>query len=594
MERKMELKRTFDILDLYRDPYSDKTHALVGKAEGSWYSYSASDYVEHADAIACGLIARGLRPGDKVATVTPNRPEWNLLDMGMAQAGVIHVPLFPTLGKEEYRALLEHAEPRMIITGTKALYDKIGPLKEELSSIESLYSIEKTNGVPHWKELYQEGKGREKELNEELQRIRDGIGKDDTATLIYTSGTTGGSKGVLLSHENLVSNAKAASEIFQLKPEERYLCILPLCHIGERMANYQTQISGCSIYYNEQLGSIAKDMQEICPHGFGAVPRLLEQVYDKIVSKGEQLSGLKRRLFFWALCVGKDHDPVDAGPMQRLKRAVADKLVFKKWREAMGGNVKAIGVGGAALPTELERAFWAADIKLLNMYGLTETSPIITINRKAPPELKLGTVGTPIPGVDVKLADDGEILCKGPNVMQGYFKNEQATRETFDKEGFLRTGDIGAFEEGKFLKITDRKKSLFKLSNGKYIAPGAIETSLQSEPYIEQGMVIGEGQKFASALVRPNFEKLRQWAKDNGIDADGDEALIDHPEVQALYRRVIEGLNKGLEKDERIQRHRLIADEWSPATGELSPTLKLKRRVILDRYQETIRSIYGE
>lgn len=583
--------RTFDILELFRDAYRDKDQALVGKKNGKWYSYSASDYVAEAEALSRGLLAHGIRPGDKIATVTPNRPEWNIFDLGMARIGAVHVPLFTTLGQEEYENLLSHSAPKLVIVGTKALHGIVAPALE--GSEAELYALDDLERVSHWTELRDKGESKKEKLEAEVKGIQEGIRSDDTATLIYTSGTTGSSKGVLLSHRNLMSNARAASEVFQLKPEERYLCILPLCHIGERMANYQTQLSGCSIYYNEQLGSIAKDMQEIKPHGFGAVPRLLEQVYDKIVSKGEQLRGVKRSLFFWALKLSRKHDPVTEGLFQRMKRKLADKLVFSKWREAMGGNVKAIGIGGAALPTELERAFWAADIKLLNMYGLTETSPILTINRKQPPDLKLGTVGPPLPEVDVKLAADGEILCKGPNVMQGYFGNEKATREAFDEDGYFKTGDIGTFEDGSFLRITDRKKSLFKLSNGKYIAPGVIENRIKSSPYIDQVMVIGEGQKFASALVRPNFEKLKDWVQEKGFEAEGPGSLVAHPEVGKLFRGIIDNFNEEFEKDERIQRHRLIADEWSIDSGALSPTLKLKRNVLLERYAGTIKEIYG-
>ncbi|MFB6258522.1 MAG: long-chain fatty acid--CoA ligase [Flavobacteriales bacterium] len=588
----MVITRTFDILDLYRGPYRAKSQALVGKKKGEWYSYSAQDYVEQAEALSRGLLAHGLGPGDKLVTVTPNRPEWNILDLGMARIGVIHVPLFTTLAKKEYEALLSHTQPELVIVGTKALYEEVATSMEKGAPKAELFSIDEWEGVAHWTQLRDQGEDRKDELEERIAPIQEGIGADDTATLIYTSGTTGSSKGVLLSHRNLVSNARAASEVFQLQPEERYLCILPLCHIGERMANYQTQLSGCSIYYNEQLGSIAKDMQEIKPHGFGAVPRLLEQVYDRIVSKGSRAKGIKRRLFLWALEFGKKHDPVKEGIMERLKRKLADKLVFAKWREAMGGNVKAIGVGGAAIPSELERAFWAADIKLLNMYGLTETSPIITINRPDPPDLKLGTVGTVIPDVDVKLADDGEILCKGPNVMQGYFGNEKATEEAFDEAGYFRTGDIGTFEEGKFLRITDRKKSLFKLSNGKYIAPAPIEDRLKRSSYIDQSMVIGEGEKFASALIRPDFEKLKEWAREAGIDGEGPEELVENAKVDRLFRNVVEQINEELEKDEQIQRHRLIADDWSVETGMLSPTLKLKRRAIQEKYTDTIHGIY--
>lgn len=590
----MEVKRNFDILDLYRDRFQKKPDALAGKFDGSWVYYSSEDYVAQADAVSRGLLAYGLQAGDRIVTITPNRPEWNILDMGMAQVGMVHVPIFPTLGEEEYRTLLPHADPRLVLVGSQALHERIAPLMEELPSAKGIHSIEDLEGVSNWKEIRDAGNGQEEKLDREVKRVKEGVDPDDTATLIYTSGTTGGSKGVLLSHRNLVSNAKAASEVFELKSDERYLCILPLCHVGERMANYQTQISGCSIYYNQNIGTIAQDMQEVQPHGFGAVPRILERVYDRIVSKASKMKGIKRKLFFWSLELGKRFDVEGKGIGYKLQLALADKLIFKKWREAMGGRVRCIGVGGAALPSELERVFWAADIKLLNMYGLTETSPIITINRKTPPDLKLGTVGTTIPDVKLELAEDGEVLCKGPNVMKGYFKDEAATKEAFDEEGWFRTGDIGELVEGRFLRITDRKKSLFKLSNGKYISPAPIEEKLKASAYVDQAMVIGEGKKFTSALIVPHFENLEEWCQKKGVSAENWEKLIEVEDVEKLYKGIVEQANAALEKDEKLRRHRLVPEQWSPESGELSPTLKIKRRVLLERYADTIQRIFGD
>ncbi len=589
----MEVTRTFDLLDRYEMHLPDKEDALAAKENGQWVTYGVRRYREEADAVSRGLLALGLQPGDKIVTITPNRPEWNFLDMGMAQIGVIHVPLFATLQAEEYESLLTHAEPVLVVAGTQGLYEKVAPMRDKVPSLEEIYTIDEVEGVPQWLSIRDQGNTNMKQ-QEEVERIKKEIAPSDIVTLIYTSGTTGDSKGVMLTHENLLSNAKAAAGVFQLQPDERYLCILPLCHVGERMANYQTQYSGCSIYYNENIGTIAQDMQEIRPHGFGAVPRILERVYDKIISKGEKLTGLKRKLFFWALRLGKEYELTGKSPGYKLQLKLANKLIFSKWREAMGGRVRSIGVGGAALPSQLERVFWAADIKLLNMYGLTETSPIITINRKTLPDLKLGTVGAPIEGVDVKIAEDGEVLCKGPNVMKGYYKREEATKEAFDEEGWFRTGDVGVLEEGKFLRITDRKKSIFKLSNGKYVAPQFIENKFKESLYVDQIMVIGEGEKFTSALIAPNFEVLREWAKENGITSGEKEALVEDAGVTTLFKGIVEQVNQELEKDQQIRRYRLITEEWSPDSGELSPTLKLKRKVLQEKYRKLIGEIYGK
>lgn len=585
----MKVERIFDLLDRYAEEFPDKPDALAGKVRKEWKTYSSRDYIDRSAETAKGFLEHGLRPGDRVATVTRNRPEWNILDMGMAMTGLVHVPLFPTLSVEEYRKLIGHAEPRLLFIGSQKLYEFLYPLKEEFSFLEEVYCIDPIEDAPHWERIPEAGRNATEEKAQELERIKEGIEPDDTATLIYTSGTTGNSKGVLLSHRNLISNAIGAAEVFRLTPSDRYLSILPLCHVGERMANYQTQYSGSSIYYAEGLDTIARDMQELKPEGFGAVPRILERVYERIRSKGAEQKGLKKRIFFWAMDLGHRYKESGNGLFYKMKLNLADKLVFSKWREAMGGQVRAVGVGGAALPSHIERVFWAAGIRLLNMYGLTETSPIITINRQAPPELKLGTVGSPLPEVEVRLAEDGEILCKGPNVMKGYYKDEQGTKDMFDEEGWFHTGDVGKWVDARFLQVTDRKKSIFKLSNGKYVSPGTVEERLRASPYIEQAMVIGEGEKFASALIVPNFEALKGAV--NEIP-DKKEEVIAHPEVEELFRSVVREINQGLEKDEQIRRHRLVADEWSPDSGELSPTLKLKRKVILERYKELIGSIY--
>ncbi|MBI3136503.1 MAG: long-chain fatty acid--CoA ligase [Bacteroidetes bacterium] len=587
----MSLTRTFDILDLYRNQFIDKTDALAGKVNGQWVTYTAKEYTAYADRLSCGLISLGINKGDKVVTISNNRPEWNFFDMALSQIGAIHVPLFTNLEKEAYARSINHCKAKMVVVGDADLAQKISGIKEQLVSVTHFFTLDTGDILDNWKTLLAYEPASEKALLDTLNAIRSAIFPDDCATLIYTSGTTGNSKGVMLSHRNLLSAATAAAHVFQLKKEHRYLSILPICHVGERMGCYQSQISGCSIYYGESLATIAADLQDVKPHGFGAVPRILEKVYDKIVAKGEKLTGVKKKLFFWALNLGLEYkQDRKNGAWYELKLAVANKLIFSKWRSAMGGNVISIGVGGAALQPHLERVFWSAGIKLLNMYGLTETAPIITINRMASPGLKLGTVGACADGVEIKIAADGEILCKGPNVMLGYFDDDKGTRESI-VDGWFHTGDVGIIDEDGFLSITDRKKEIFKLSNGKYVSPLAIENKFRESLYIDQLMVIGDGQKFTSALISPNAEALKSWCTEKGINGTVPEK-IENPEVKKLFHTIVNQYNKDLGKDEQVKRFRLVAHEWAPQTGELSPTLKLKRKVITEKYKELIAEIF--
>jgi len=587
-----KIERTFDLLTQYGEEFQYKEDALVGKENGKWVKYSSGDYIRNSNLLSYALLTFGIKKGDIIATITNNRPEWNFADMGIAQIGAIHLPIFTTLNEEGYRHILLHANPKMIIVGGPALYKKIKNIKNDLPEIK-IYSFDESSETQNWNELLDLGKSKEGEYLEEVERIKSTIEPDDWATLLYTSGTTGNSKGVKLSHRNLVSNARAASEIFNLKPDHKYLSILPLCHVGERMANYQTQFTGCSLYYAENIGSIARDLKDIQPQGFGAVPRILEKVYDKIMDTANQLTGIKRKLFFWAMNIGYKYDPTKShGPWYGLQLWIANKIIFNKWRAALGNKVQFIGVGGAVLPPKIERVFWAAGIKLLNMYGLSETSPIITINRSKPPLLKLGSVGAVIDDVELKIAEDGEILVKGPNVMMGYFKDEEATQNAIDKDGWFHTGDIGILEDNIFLTITDRKKEVFKLSNGKYIMPQVIENKLKESMYIDQSMVIGEGEKFPSALVSPDFEALKKWAKKHSLSFSDKINLIKEEAVIDLYKHEINDLLKNDDKDSQLKRIRLVPDEWTPDTGELSPTLKLKRRVLREKYAELIAEIF--
>lgn len=590
----MAVTRTFDFLQRYKEEFPDKEDALAGKVNKQWVKYSSQQYISNSDYISYGLMSLGLKKGDKIATVSNNRPEWNFLDMGMAQLGVIHVPIFTTLEKDGYKQILEHSEVKLVFVSDKALFNRINPLVDEIGSLEKLYSFDEIEGAAHWRKILETGKQNKDIHEQDLIAIKESIKPDDCVTLIYTSGTTGNSKGVLLSHKNLVSNAITAANVFKLQPEHRYLSILPICHVGERLGIYQTQYSGCSIYYGENMGTIANDLIEVKPHGFGAVPRILEKVFDKIIVKGNKLTGIKKKLFFWALNLGLRYELEGKnGGWYEFQLKLANKIIFSKWREALGGNILSIGIGGAALQPRLEKVFWAAGIKLLNMYGLTETSPIITINRGFPPDIRLGTVGSIIDNVEVKIAEDGEILCKGDNVMLGYYKNEKGNSEAIDSEGWFHTGDIGILEDDKFLKITDRKKEIFKLSNGKYIAPQMIENMFKESVFIDQLMVIGESEKFTSAIISPNIDELKKWCSENNIEGAGITDFIKHEKVMAHYSEIVKSLNSKLEKDEQVKRFRLIGTEWTPDSGELSPTLKLKRKVILEKYNDLVREIFG-
>jgi len=588
----MSISRTFDLLDRYRD-LNNKEEALASRENGTWVTYSSQQYIRNSNLIAYGLLALGMKKGDKVVTVTNNRPEWNFVDMGMTMTGVVHVPVFTSLSEEDYAYVLNHSDARMVIVADKSIYAKVRPAFEKTSGTGLIYSFDEVEGVSRWTDIMGLGAENESRFKDELDDLKKAISEDDCATMIYTSGTTGTFKGVMLSHKNLVRNFLAAAEIFRLTPQDKYLSILPLCHVGGRMGNYQTQYSGSCIYYAESMGAIASNMKEIKPDGFDTVPRILEKVFDNVIARGKTLQGMKKRIFFWAVKLGlKYRPPGESSWIYRQKLKLADKLIFTKWRDALGGKVRLAGCGGASLQPRLERIFWAAGIKVLNMYGLTETSPVITINRPEKPDLKLGSVGAVIDGVEVKIAGDGEILCRGHNVMLGYYKNTEMTGEAIDDEGWFHTGDIGHLEEGRFLFVTDRKKEIFKLSSGKFVAPQVIENIFKESLFIEQLMVVGEHEKFASALISPNFSYLKDWCKDAGLKAESNEELIAEPEVLKAVGADVDSFNKRLSDPEKVIRFRLVSDEWSPGSGELSPTLKLKRSIIGERYQSQLEEIY--
>ena len=591
----MRVTRTFDLLERYEQRFLSKEDAFGVKQNGKWVKYSSKEYIEIAHKISYGLLSLGMQKGDKIITITNNRPEWNFVDMGMAMIGVVHVPVFTSLSSDEYEFILQHSDAKLIFVSNKTLYNKVAQAAKKINKNEIIYSFDTINKLKNWNEILNLGKESTVYYKEEVEKLKKSINENDFATLIYTSGTTGTSKGVMLSHKNLVQNFLAAAEVFKLTIDDKFLSILPLCHVGGRMGNYQTQYNGSSLYYAENMGTIAANMKEIKPNGFDTVPRLLEKVFDNIIAKGKKLKGFKKTIFFWAIKIGLKYKlKWESSWWYEMKLKIADKLIFTKWRDALGGEIRIVGCGGATLQPRLERVFWAAGIKVINMYGLTETSPIITINRQTIPDLKLGTVGALIEGVEIKIADDGEILCKGHNVMLGYYKNSELTEQVFDKDGWFHTGDIGYMDKNKFLMITDRKKEIFKLSSGKFIAPQVIENKIKELNCIDQIMVIGEHEKFASALISPNFTYINDWCDQNDLKYNSNEEIIQIPEVYSLMQHDIKDFNKKVAKAEQILKFKLIADEWSPASGELSPTLKLKRKFIAEKYRDLIEQIYSK
>ena len=589
----MEFTRTFDLLEKYKTIYSDKKDALAGKEMGFWKKYTAEDYVYYANNVSYGLLSLGLKKGDRVATISNNRPEWNFMDMGLSQANITHVPIYPTISKDDYNFILNHCEPKLIIVSDKILYDRIKPIADKISAIIDIYSYNEIDGVKNWKEIVELGKKNENIQKDNLKNIKESIDPAEPVTLLYTSGTTGNPKGVLLSHKNIVSNIKSVCKAFHFNENHKAISFLPINHVFERTVNYYYQFNGLSIYYAENLGTIADNIREVKPTLFVTVPRLLEKVYDRIIGKGRDLKGIKKRIFFRAVNLGLKYKLNKRNSwFYYLKLRFADKLIFSKWREALG-NVELIVSGGAKLQPKLIRIFNAAGITLIEGYGLTETSPVIAANNIVTNEIKLGTVGPPLSGVEVKIAEDGEILCKGNNVMLGYYKEPKLTSQVIDKEGWFHTGDIGIFEDNKYLKITDRKKEIFKLSSGKYIAPQVIENKFKESVFIEQVMVFGENQKFTSAIILPEFLYLRNWCTIHGIKYSDNKELIKDKKVINRIQQEVSELNNQLGQAEQVKRFRLIFDEWSPLTGELSPTLKLKRKFLLEKYNDIFKEIFS-
>lgn len=586
----MAMQRIFDILETYRKPEWENKTALAMKREGRWQTITGPQYLEQVEKVSLGFLEMGLKKGDTVATIMRNAPEWNFIDMALLQIGAVQVPIYPTISDSNYSFIFNDAEVKYIIVTDQDIYDRIKEVIPEIPGLEAVFSIAPTEGLRSFSEIVEQGtaSARQEQLHARMQ----GIVEDDLATLIYTSGTTGTPKGVMLSHKNLMSNSAACAEILTYYPVSKALSFLPLCHVLERILNYIYQREGVSIYYCDDLEKVGDYIRETRPEMFTAVPRVLEKTYDKIMSKGRELSGLKKVLFFWAVRLGERYDPeIDQGFVYNVQLALARKLVFSKWKAALGGELKTIVSGGASLQERLARVFHAAGFRVIEGYGLTETSPVIAVGRFTPGGVKIGTVGPALPDVEVKIADDGEILAKGPNLMLGYYKRPDLTAEVIDKDGWFHTGDIGHFE-GKFLRITDRKKEVLKTSGGKYIAPQPIENLLKESSFIENALVVGEGKNFASAIIIPSFEHLESWCEVKGRKYPGRKGAIQDEVIQKRIEAEIERKNKTLDQVQQIKTFRLVADVWGVETGELSPTMKLKRKFLTRKYAHVIEEMY--
>jgi long-chain acyl-CoA synthetase len=586
--------RVFDLL-AYQQAHFPKPDSLAYKVNGNWVKFTTDEVLAIVEQLACGLQLAGVQAGDKIANVTDNnRPEWNFVDLATLTLGAVHVPIYPNASADDYRFILSDARPSLVFVSNQRLLELIRPLVAEVPGIRSIYTYDEVTGAESWKKLAEAGKTAllDGARRQKLAETRATVKPEDLATLIYTSGTTGQPKGVMLSHLNLVSNALAAAEILRPCGHERALSFLPLCHIYERTVVNMYAYVGTSIYYAENLDAIAQNLKEIQPDTFSTVPRLLEKIYERILARGEQLSGLKRRIFFWALHLGLKFDPDAHCPwLRRLELAVADVLVFRKWREAFGGRISGIISGSAALQPRLARVFWAAGISVWEGYGPTEAAPVISVNRPKTSLHKLGTVGPVIPGGEIKIAEDGEILYRGPNVMMGYYKRPDLTKEVIDADGWLHTGDVGEMD-GPFLKITDRKKEIFKTSGGKYIAPQQVENQLKDSRFIAQCMVVGENHKFPAALIVPQFEAVQSWLATQGESTADRAGMSRHPKVIELIQGEIDRCNERFGRYSQVKKFALLEEEWTIASGELTPTLKLKRKQILKKHAGEIAALY--
>ncbi|KRB57962.1 long-chain fatty acid--CoA ligase [Flavobacterium sp. Root186] len=589
----VSITRLFDFPYYQQETYNLPV-ALATKKNGAWEKTSTAEYIAKANAVSRALLRMGVQKDDKIALITSNnRTEWNVMDIGILQTGAQNVPIYPTISEEDYEYILNHSGSIYCFVSDDEVYQKVQAIRANVPTLKEVYSFNEIPGCKHWSDLLLAGEDNSNQS--EVEARKDSIKTDDLATIIYTSGTTGKPKGVMLSHNNIVSNVLDSAPRIPFDPgKSTALSFLPICHIFERMILYIYQYYGVSVYFGESIDKISDNLKEVRPTVITAVPRLLEKVYDKIYAKGTELTGIKKKLFFWAIDLGLKYEPYGANDFwYEFQLKIARKLIFSKWKEGLGGNLDLMVSGSAALQPRLTRVFAAAEIPVMEGYGLSETSPVIAVNDQRNKGFKIGTVGKPIRNIEVKIAEDGEILCKGPNVMLGYYKDPEKTAEAL-QNGYFHTGDIGEIDSEGFLKITDRKKEMFKTSGGKYIAPQMIENAMKQSRFIEQIMVIGEGEKMPAAFIQPNFEFVKEWAKIHKITVgDSNAEIASNADVIKRIDEEVEGINEKFGHWEKIKRFELTPDVWSIDGGQLTPTLKLKRKIIKEIYKDLYAKIYN-
>ena len=587
------ITRLFDFPYHQLEKYNLKD-ALVTKYEGQWIKTSTQEYLDKANAISRGLLRLGVNRNDKIAIISSNnRTEWHITDIGVLQTGAQTVPMYPTISAEDYEYILNHSESQYVFVSDFEVYEKLQSIKANVPLLKDVFSYNDIAGCKSWKEILE--LGADTSNQDVVEDRKNNVATTDLATIIYTSGTTGRPKGVMLSHQNIVSDVLMSAPRVPLRAgDTRALSFLPICHIFERMLTYLYQYYGISIYFAESIEKISDNLKEVKPHVMSVVPRLLEKVYDKIYAKGADLTGIKKALFFWALNLGMEYKPYKQnGPFYEFKLKIARKLIFSKWQEGLGGELELLVSGSAALQTRLTKVFCAANIPVMEGYGLTETSPVISVNDMRNNSFRIGTVGKILDGVEVKIAEDGEILCKGPNVMIGYYKDETQTADVL-KEGYFHTGDIGEIDSDGFLRITDRKKEMFKTSGGKYVAPQILENAFKQSRFIEQIMVIGDGEKMPAAFIQPNFEFVTEWAhRHNNTTFSSNEDMCSSKMVIDRIQEEIDHCNEKFGNWEKVKRFELTPDTWSIDAGHLTPTMKLRRKIIKEKYNDLYQKIYG-
>ena len=588
----MNFTRTFDVLPYQAHKY-EQPIALAHKTETRWQTYSTSDCMKIVDELSKAFLAYGIQHDDKIAIIASvNSPEWNFVDLAMQQIGAINVPVHATTNNEELKFILDYAEVKMCFVSSALLYRKVVKIQSELTQLKAVYTFEKIAEATHWKTLLPLGK---QITDKSLNNIKKSVSEDDIATIIFTSGTTGTPKGVMLSHQNIVSNIKATLAVLPIGREDRMMSFLPLSHIFERTVTYIYMAAGTSIYYSG-ISDLEQNLQDIKPHYFTVVPRVLEKMFEKIERQGRQLSGQQKKVFDWAIALGENYElDVKKNLRYSIELKLAKKLVFSHLIKALGGEVRGLVIGAAALQIRLAKIFSAAGIAICEGYGLTETSPVLTFNRFNAGGTILGTVGVPIPSVDIRIAEDGEILVKGPNVMKGYYKRPDLTAAVIDEEEWLHTGDVGEWVKGRFLKITDRKKEMFKISTGRYVAPQPIEKKFRESAYIEQIMIVGSGEKYAGALIVPNWNSLLKYCKKNGVEARemSKAEIIKLPIVEQLFREILTKYNQHFTRTEQVRTYCLLQEVWTSKNGLLTPTFKLKRKAIFEKHQADIEKMYA-